>query len=108
MVSTIHLITLTNFDATAGEYKIKIASKTLYDESGNTNKDTEIGLNAKLRVAGTWDEYNGWYNYEGAGSGFLGNTNIQRQKNAHNVGAWFFKRFPLSFGIKHSIFVVNG
>ena len=64
----------------AEQLKIRIASGTLTDESGNVNKVTELKLFSTLKVA---KDSNG--NYENsATSGFLGNTTIQRQ-NIENV-----------------------
>ena len=81
-----YTITLTNYSVTDGGLKIRIASETLFDESGNTNKsDKEIKLQSTLRVAGTWNDANGKYDYEKLdSSSFLGNTSIQRG-NIENI-----------------------
>ena len=64
-------ISVSGFVSDAYQVKLILPPESLYDESGNTNKETSFILYSCLRE--TSDE-------SSATSGFLGNTSIQRQK----------------------------
>ena len=65
-----YTITITGFDTSIEQLKVQLPSGTLVDQYGNTNKLTEFILYNYLKWTGL---------EKGPTSGFLGNTNIQRQ-----------------------------
>ena len=70
-----YTLTIKGFTQSADQVKIQIPAGTLTDESGNSNKDTEMVLYSVLKSTAT----------ENAGtSEFLGNNKIQRQ-NIENI-----------------------
>ena len=70
-----YTLTIKGFTQGADQVKIQIPAGTLTDESGNSNKDTEMVLYSVLKSTAT----------ENAGtSEFLGNNKIQRQ-NIENI-----------------------
>ena len=70
-----YTLTIKGFTQGADQVKIQIPAGTLTDESGNSNKDTEMVLYSVLKSTAT----------ENAGtSAFLGNNKIQRQ-NIENI-----------------------
>ena len=70
-----YTFTVKGFTQTANQVKIQIPAGTLTDESGNTNKVTEMIIYNVLRSAESERD---------STSGFLGNTSIQRQ-NIENI-----------------------
>ena len=70
-----YTFTVKGFTQAANQVKIQIPAGTLTDESGNTNKVTEMIIYNVLRSAASERD---------STSGFLGNTSIQRQ-NIENI-----------------------
>ena len=72
---TEYTLTLSGIDTTVNQIKVRIPEGTLLDTSGNGNKEKDFIVFNTLRSTSTETEAN---------SGFLGNTNIERQ-NITNV-----------------------
>ena len=72
---TEYTLTLSEIDTTVNQIKVRIPEGTLLDTSGNGNKEKDFIVFNTLRSTSTETEAN---------SGFLGNTNIERQ-NITNV-----------------------